>query len=527
MEDTVYQYLRKLNVPVSKKYLAKQIASHPDYPSLLSISDILKQLDIPHGVARVDRENLKELTFPYILHLEKNGGEFIIIKEERDLNKQPDLQNDWNGVVLKAETPEEMEDEENREYLAKEKTTRRAAGLFLFSVMVMVAGLGFQNFSLINALLMVTTIVGAVSGYLLAAKDFGVKYDTVESFCNAGKKSSCDRVLQSDEAALIGQFSFSDAVLSYFAAQLTVAGLLVPLAESTASLWWALAAAGVLTLPVVIYSLWLQGVKFKTWCRLCLLVAVVLVVQAGLFGWMAAAGGFGLADGSPWGAGLVAGLFLSAGSFVFLIKTQLKEGNEAEQSETAANRVKYSPSVFAHLLLQQPQVDCTPFEQELLIGKPDTPVQITMAASLGCGPCKDGFEKAKQLVRRYPDKVNFSVRFSLPQHKNGIQTDPGRYILGYWLRKIYATKHPSENTENLLQDWFELADWNQFREQYSLQANGQDSELETLAAQHTAWFEKTNVKGTPTFFVNSFNLPGQYRVEDLRYLNIGFSNQNP
>jgi len=374
-------------------------------------------------------------------------------------------------------------------------------------------------------------------GYLLVAKDLGVKYDAVESFCNTGKKTNCDRVLRSDEATLFGHFALSDAVLSYFTAQLIVAGLLIPLAGNAAPLWLALAAASLLTLPVVAYSLYLQGIKFKTWCRLCLLVAGVLVVQAGLFGWpvlhslgeggLAASGVFGLTDGSLRAAGLIAGNFLAVGSLVFLLKARLKEGSDAEQEAAAANRVKYNPSVFTHLLLQQLQADCTLFEKELLIGNPKAPVQITMAASLRCGPCKDGFEKAKRLVRMYPEKINLSVRFSIPQQSNGNETDPGRYILRYWLCNIYGTKDPSGDTEKILQNWFELADLSQIREQYPLQTNGQDPELEALADRHTAWFGKAKIQGTPTFFVNDYKLPGQYRIEDLRYLVAGLSDLIP
>jgi hypothetical protein len=266
-------------------------------------------------------------------------------------------------------------------------------------------------------------------------------------------------------------------------------------------------------------------VKFKTWCRLCLLVAGVLVVQAGLFGAIVAAGEFNLADLSLQAVGLIVGLFFSTGSLVFIFKTRLKEGTEAEQAEAAANRVKYDPAVFTHLLLQQPQADCTPFEQELLIGKPEASMNITMAASLGCSPCKDGFEKAKQLVSRFPGIVNLSVRLSVSKNGNDPETDPGRYFLGYWMKQVYNTNDQTEQTEKLLQDWFELADLNAFREKYPFQTNGHDSELETLTDRHTAWFDKAGIKGTPTFFVNGYQLPGQYRMEDLRYLVVGFSEQ--
>ena len=525
MEKQVTDYIKSLSIPVSLRYVRRLIASHPDYPSLLSASDVLEQLGIPHGVARLEKEQLKTLSYPYIMHVKNGGGEFLIIRGEEDLTSKPDLLDDWNGIVLKAEAPESIEDEENREVLAKEKAGRFAFSLFIFSVLVMAAMSWVPGFNWLAILLLATSIAGVVLGYLLVAKDLGVKYDAVESFCNAGQKTNCDRVLRSDEATLFGHFSLSDAVLSYFTAQLIVSGLLIPLGVNATSLWWVLAAVGILMLPVVVYSLWLQGAKFKTWCRLCLLVGGVLVLQAGLFGWMATAGVFGMVDGSIWAGGLVAGLFFAIGSLVFLLKIRLKEGAEAEQTEAEANRVKYNPSVFTHLLLQQPQADCTQFDKELLIGNPKAPVKITMAASLSCSPCKDGFEKAKLLVNKFPGMVNLSVRLSVPKNGNGQEPGPGRYFLWYWMKQVYNTNDQTEQTEKLLQDWFELADLNAFRERYPFQTNGHDSELETLTDRHTAWFDKAGIKGTPTFFVNGYKLPGQYRVEDLKYLMMGLSEQ--
>jgi len=52
MEQVVFQYLRQLKIPVSQGYLQKLIASHPAYPSLLSVADTLEGLGIDHKVGK-------------------------------------------------------------------------------------------------------------------------------------------------------------------------------------------------------------------------------------------------------------------------------------------------------------------------------------------------------------------------------------------------------------------------------------------------------------------------------------------
>jgi hypothetical protein len=96
MEQAFADYLKTLHIPVSRKYFRKRVASHPDYPSLLSISDIFENLGIPHGAARMDRKGLENLEFPYVLHLEKGAGTFMLIKEESDPVEQTEkLLHDW------------------------------------------------------------------------------------------------------------------------------------------------------------------------------------------------------------------------------------------------------------------------------------------------------------------------------------------------------------------------------------------------------------------------------------------------
>jgi hypothetical protein len=425
--------------------------------------------------------------------------------------------------VLKAEKVDGLKDSENQRALSEEKASRWGIYIFLVSFLGMAALFLWSSFTWPVMAYLATTLAGTVVGYLLVSKDVGVTYDVVESFCNTGKRTNCDRILQSDEATLFGHISLSDAVLSYFSTQLIAAFLLIPVAGEAASLWWTLAAIGVLTLPVVAYSLWLQAVTFKTWCRLCLLVAGVLVIQAGLYWWLAAAGVYGLADGSLWIAGLITTLFLVTGSLVYLLKNRLKEGAEAQLAEVVANRIKYNASVFTNLLLQQPKANCSPFEHELIIGNPNAPIQITMAASLVCGPCKNGFEKAKQLIAIFPDIVNLAVRLSVSKNGNGQESDPGRYLLEYWLKSVDDKEEQAVDTEKLLQDWFELADLNRFRDKYPFHDNGESKELSTLTVQISNWFKKAGIKGTPTFFINGYKLPEHYRVEDLQYLVTGFS----
>jgi hypothetical protein len=52
LSSTLYKWLRDLEIPISKSYLKQQLLSRPDYPSLLSITDILTDLRIENAAVR-------------------------------------------------------------------------------------------------------------------------------------------------------------------------------------------------------------------------------------------------------------------------------------------------------------------------------------------------------------------------------------------------------------------------------------------------------------------------------------------
>ncbi|SHG29701.1 Protein-disulfide isomerase [Fodinibius roseus] len=522
MEHLVSKYLKDINLPISRNYCEKLIASHPDYPSMLSIADTLQRLGIRYKTARIEKEYLNNIEYPYLLWPDENGGEPKIVRDEQDLlgngTQAPDnTETERPAIVLKAEPTDTITDEENNRQRSQDRFLR----LLTVVLVVAVGGLIFLNilpsFTWVYTSLSLTALAGTVVGYLFIAKDVGISYKPVEAFCRAGKKTNCDALLNSEAARLFGdKVSFSDATASYFLFQLLAIGFLFPLGE--ASFLWILAVLSVLTIPIIGYSLWYQAVEAKTWCRLCLVVDVILTIQAGFFGYLYydSLAGTGYPTPIPIAVALL--LFGAVGSAVLLLKHKVKVDNRSEQAEIVANRIKNSPEVFMHLLRRGKRVDTTPFEQELFIGNPDATIKILMAASLGCGPCKEGFEKALQLVSVYSYNVNLTIRLRTGGGGNNRDVKPGIALLGYWQQYIHGKPDASERTEHLIRDWYKLKDLEEFSRQYPVDVdmdkrnNGSSDQLED---QHAQWMEREDISATPAFFINSYQLPKQYSIEDL------------
>jgi protein-disulfide isomerase len=508
MEKIVSRFLQLLEVPVSDKYVRKILAAHPDFPSLLSISDTLQRLGIEHAVGRIEKETLAELPCPYLLPLEIGRDDILLIRNKQDLTKHKSDLEQWSGVVLKAESPKKIIDKANQELFLKERRSNHYTVALLTLVGILLLFPFVVSFSWLVFTLLILAMAGIVVGYFIFAKEIGVTYSVVDAFCNPGKAAtnSCDTVLRAD-IHLLG-IKFSDAVLTYFVFQALALSLVQALPQASGFVT-ALAWLSVVTLPIILFSLYYQFFVAKAWCRLCLLVVGILAIQISVFAISYFNDSILLLGNVPFAAAIeLALLFAAIGLAVLLVKSKIENANQLSSVGANGNRVKHAVPVFTQLLAQQKKVDNRPFEKEMRVGNTDAPIQLIMASNLYCNPCKLKHEVVSQLISSYPHKVSVAFRFV----KSGKDDESVKHLLAYWVENIHAKENESENTMKLMHDWFALRDFEKFKKQCPIEPN---KEHEKLAAEHFVWIDKANVGLTPTFFVNGNELSSEYVIDDL------------
>lgn len=293
MEETVSSYLRELDIPISRQYAEKLIASHPEYPSMLSIADALSRLGIDHQIIRVPLKELGKVPFPYLLKIErKRGWKLRVIGGQEDLEVAvPEKPGNTTAIVVRAEPTEEIDDPQNESQCTEESFRKVAIGGLLTALTGIFLLLNIPSMTWMHGLLFISAMGGAVIGYLLVAKDLGITYEPVQRFCHSGGATdACDRILNSGGTRIIEHFSLSDATASYFLFQLILLGLIIPLSTAGSPYYMALSVISALTLAMIAYSIYYQALKVQTWCPLCLGVDGVLAGQLGLFGYMYATG---------------------------------------------------------------------------------------------------------------------------------------------------------------------------------------------------------------------------------------------
>lgn len=289
--------LESLKVPFTGKFLKEKILTHPQYPSLLSLSDTLEECGVESVAAKLGPERLDDFPLPGIVQVSLANGTFFnvitavsenMVSVFDEKGKQKDISRldflkMWTGVCLLVETKENATEPEIGQ---KTRDQRIIRGLVVLGVVSFLLGLGLglveNGSSGLFLFYFLLKLLGlSISGVLLWYQQ-DKENPTLQKFCSGGKSVDCNSVLDSKAFQLLdGRINPSMLASAYFFAGL---GLLVSSALFSMPF---LAWLSMTTIPVVIYSFYYQGMVIKKWCRFCLLIQGVLVLEA-----LAVLGGF-------------------------------------------------------------------------------------------------------------------------------------------------------------------------------------------------------------------------------------------
>ena len=528
IDQVLPKYLNYLGIPVAKSFCQKLVLSHPEFPSLLSLAEIMQRLGVPHLIVKIQKDELSKIAFPYLLHSASNGGEMLFVKSKSDLKKQQVNLARWSGVILQAEKTKIIKDSENNAVFFKKRIVKYFIISLLTSIFLLLISPILIFFSWSLFFLWITSLGGILIGYVLIAKDLGTKYKVIEHFCNSGLNSSCNQILTSNGATLFGVIKLSEIVLAYFLIQCFLISIsTLPLTNGFAIILilriWSL-----LSVPVVVYSVFYQNFVAKAWCKLCLLIDALLLMQMGLLLLNAGLTPSALNATITYYFILSSIIFFIILTVICITKYYFEAFNKILQSESQALRVKNNPIIFAQMLSQQRKVDVSPFKQEIRIGNINAPVQILVVSSLFCRPCQRHHSLISQLVTMYPDILCITFRFVRNYVADGTPSGKpitAQYLIQYWLETVFNEPNESEKTEDLMNSWFDLMSMSRFKKSHFLDKTDiqLDDKSEAIENLHNEWQVRTNIASTPTTFINGYLMPKEYTAEDLKALIPGLS----
>ena len=527
--EAAYLLTQLLGAKISRSTLEKEIKNHPNYPTFLSVSDVLNNHGIENLTARFDKDKLSEIPTPFITQVngKRQVHQFTVVKKISDKHTHyydPETQS-WStitldafadkssGNILLAEIEQLVKEKDYEKKISEEKRIKLAQTLMVVCLplfLMLSAVFAFINLGLaavLPTLYSVLTLAGVAATVLLLWYEVDQTNDALQNICTGGKKINCSAILQSKDAKIFG-ISWSTLGFVYFAGGLTLlllSGIANPITLNVLS-WLTLVAT-----PYVFYSVYYQWRVAKQWCVLCLSVQVVLSLQCILTfiaGWHDIA--------SLQNANLFSLLLTTVSAFaipfiiVSLLIPALRRAKESGRLNHELQRLKHSPEIFSAVLERQKAIEHSTEGLGITMGNPNGNFKIVKVCNPYCGPCARAHTPIEELLHNNPD-LQVQIIFTATNDESDSRSKPVRHLLAI------DQKQEAGLTERALDDWYhaDTKDYDAFAKKYPM--NGelkmQGDKIEAMSD----WCDKTEIRFTPTFFVNGYQLPANYSVHDLKY----------
>lgn len=511
--------IEKLGIPVSSFTVKQDLEEHPDYPSLLAMSDCLTNWKVPHDVYKLDKDDFSfsDLSLPCIAHFNRLGTEFILIYEiadgklkfsdEHKNNKvltESEFLASWDGVVLYAKRDSESAELNYKSALVK-GWINRVRIPFLISILLVSVFLtiGFTGASSFYIGLLVLKLLGIATSVLLLMYSLNTNNPFIKNLCGLGKKNNCNAILKSDAAKVTSWLSWSEVGMVYFTGSFIC--LLINPDTITLLAWLNLAC-----LPYTFYSIGYQ-IKIKNWCLLCCTVQVLLWMEACVF-----------VMERPYGLNLspslnnsyilwcfILSFLLPIAIWVFLKPLMLK-AQQSQPLKQQLNKFKYNSELFHQLLTSQTRYAVPDDLMPLVLGNPEAETIITIVSNLFCTPCAQAHKTLDSwLCNR--DDIQLKVIFTTANHDDDANTKVARHFTAL---SLLNDQHVAGAA---LSNWYAQRDkkYENWAASYPLQS---DIDLSLVTEKQRAWCKMVEIEYTPTILINGYKLVDPYHLEDIQYL---------
>jgi uncharacterized membrane protein/RNA polymerase subunit RPABC4/transcription elongation factor Spt4 len=506
MINLIKKYLDRNHFSNQKEEFENFYLSHSNYPSVYALTDSLTQLGIENLAVKIPKEQLQELPESFLANYD-NDLVLVTKKEDKivietDQNEKmhiasPEFLNKWDGIIVVIEPNETIE----KIIINKNK---KQGIYFMLSMLLVTLSIAYHKFDIPYIAFLATGIIGFVISVFIVQEKLGLQNETLSKLCNLSLNTSCDSVIKSNKSNINKWLSFSDLPLLFFGVNLLA--LLLHLASITIVGWLSL-----LSLPVILYSVWVQKMELKKWCVLCLAISFVITLQAFLFILM-----FQLNLNLSFSK-LFFYLFsmMSISTIWFWMKPIIETKINIEKSNTSLIKFKRNYEVFNFLSKEITNEKDFDALNGIHFGNPTAHIKLTIIISPSCGYCHDAFKDSYELQKKYPEKVFLNVLFNLNPENNN---NPYKVVV----EQLLALNHfDIKKAQYALMDWHihktALEPWKQKWEiDLDIKSN------QELYNQYN-WCLTNEFNYTPVKIVNTKLLPIEYEINEIKYFINNFS----
>jgi uncharacterized membrane protein/glutaredoxin len=515
-DAVVIKILKMLSINIDSSAIVAELETHPDYPSLLAISDVLNAFNIGNKAFRVQFEELKHVNCPFLAHTNLNGGEFVVVNKmdalyitlSKSKGKHKlgieEFKKQFSGVILCVEAPEEP-----TVYKKTFTFDKFFAGPITFAVVLLMffnivifntnylSAISWQTFSLT-----LFKSTGLITSILLLLQSIDRNNSIVQKFCS-GNKSDCNSILSSKAAKVVDGLTWSEVGFFYFAGT----WLLEIFGNHSVATTQFLGILNIISLPYTFYSVYYQAKIAKQWCVLCCTIQLLLWLE-----FIPSVTAFKFPFTPPSYAELSSWLVALASPVLFweIIKPIYFRIKQLQPLKQQLRQFKYNTELFNTVLNAEPSYAMPDENWCIVLGNVEANTSITIVSGPYCPPCAHTHKLLDDLLKQRGD-----VQARIVYITNNSGKDRNTPVV----KHLMALNALPDKTiiKHALHDWYnqKQKDYKAWAKVYPVQINETDS---YKLDKQTAWCKMANVVATPALFLNGTRIPDIYKLSDLKYM---------
>jgi len=519
---TTQRILNLLKIKYTKQYLKDYILTHPDYNSLLSIVDTLEKYSIESLPVNINWDKLTKATLPCIIQVEENGKTNFFVLTSISENKityfndqnilisslKKEFLEIWTGVCLLIESNEKS-GEIDIEKKLKSKRVLDSLKLAVILLILVWTGVSLLSSEIIgdstiiiySIFYTILKITGIITGFLLLWLEIDQFNPSLQKFCTGNnKKVNCNSVLSSKYSKLFnGTISLSILGFSYFFGT-TIFLITNNFSFSSLSI---LSIFSIINLPVIIISIYYQGLVIKQWCKFCiiiqgLLTGEILIIYLSNF-----------YKTTPYITDLFSLLLLLITPILIwkLLKPLLTKEKEINTLKRNFKKIKYNRNVFESFLIKSKKIGTPTNDLGITLNSKSAKFNIIKVCNPYCPPCAKAHIPIENLLNS--GKINLQILFTATEDPKDIKFKPVSHFLAI------DSNGSKIETKKALNVWYiaKKKDYDVFKKKFPI--TDKTTLQKNKIKEMRIWCDRENITHTPTIFVNGYELPKEYSVEDL------------
>lgn len=514
------RFVHQLNIPVTAQSIENELTIHPEYNSLVAISDVLNTWHVPNAAYQLTFDELldTEIEDPFIAFvLEKefalvsylDRSHAVISNEKWNNHKLPisEFEKIYSGSILVAEKEETSGE---IEYIANH---RKEIYDQLFTPIVLVSGIvilvallvthsGYlSNFTWFANLLILVKTTGIVTVSVLISQSFNADNPIFKKLCGSIYSNDCHAIFSSRGSKIYNLVTWGEIGLFYFAGT----WLTLIFNSNNVAMLQILGVLNITTIPCTCYLIYYQWKIAKEWCKLCLFVQVLLWVEFICF-FPVLTSGLRIPtaiDLTNLAAGIITPVILWA-----LYSPQLILVNKLKPIVNELSDFKYNKVTFETALNSTPKYSLVESENSIVLGNPEAKNVLTVVIKPYGRESTEAYNGANWVQNN--DAIKLQIVFATPTNPNDPDTQVAIHLLS--LSKLKDSIY----TKRAIDEWFSQSrkNYDTWSKRYPLL---QKDKIEDPLKINHKWCQLTDVTLVPTIFLNGQQLTLNYKTADLKY----------